>query len=239
MKNKLAIIGGGAAGLIAAITAARINKNLNITVYERLARVGKKILATGNGRCNLTNMELTPSHYHGNDVGFTDVAFSEFGINNTLAFWHDLGLLTKAENNKVYPYSLQAGSVVDLLRSECDRLNIAFKCEQVVTSLRRQGNAFLVGSDYADAVIIACGGKASPHLGSDGSGYSLLTAFGHSLTPLTPAITALKTDTTYVKQLKGIKTDANVIVFVANKKEYSTSGDVLFAAYGLSGPRII
>lgn len=239
MKNNLAIIGGGAAGLIAAITAARTNKNLNITVYERLARVGKKILATGNGRCNLTNMELTSTHYHGNDVGFTDVAFTEFGIDKTLNFWHELGLLTKTENNKVYPYSLQAGSVVDLLRAECDRLNITFKCEQAVTTLHKQGDTFLVCTEPADAVIIACGGKASPHLGSDGSGYALLTAFGHSLTPLTPAITAVKTDTTYVKQLKGIKTDANVTVFVADKKEYSTTGEVLFTEYGLSGPPIL
>ena len=239
MKNKLAIIGGGAAGLIAAITAAQTNKNLAVTVYERLARVGKKILATGNGRCNLTNMELTPIHYHGNDVGFVDFAFSEFSLQKTLDFWHELGLLTKAEMGKVYPYSLQAGSVVDLLRAECDRLNIIFKCEQAVTSLSRQGSSFLVATEPYDAVIVACGGKASPHLGSDGSGYALFTSFGHSLTVLTPAITAVKTDITYVKQLKGIKTDANVTVFVDDKREYNTSGEVLFTEYGLSGPPIL
>ncbi|OJU12891.1 MAG: hypothetical protein BGN88_15160 [Clostridiales bacterium 43-6] len=238
MKNKLAIIGGGASGLIAAIAAARNNPSLPVTLFERNTRVGKKILVTGNGRCNLTNTDLTEYHYHGEDVGFVSVALSSFGLEKTLEFFADIGLLTKAEGNEIYPYSLQAGTVLDLLRAECDKRSVEILCDQYITSLKKINNQFIINDIAFDSVIVACGGKASPHLGTDGSSYQLLTDFGHTLTELYPVITQIKTETDYVKQLKGIKIEAVAEIVAANLTR-TCIGEVLFTEYGLSGPAIL
>lgn len=238
---KIAIIGGGASGLIAAITAAK--NGASVTVYERCDRIGRKILATGNGRCNYTNINADVKNYHGKNPQFVKSALSNFTANDTMEFFRNLGMLTKIEDKgKAFPYSLQASAVLDVLRFEIDNLKINVKTEFEVKSIKKKNNIFTIISynnelETADCVIIATGGKASPSLGSNGSGYALCESFGHNTTKLFPALVQIKTDTQYVKAMKGIKTDA-VVKFCTDKVIDKSFGEILFTDYGVSGPAI-
>ncbi|MBQ5591100.1 MAG: NAD(P)/FAD-dependent oxidoreductase [Clostridia bacterium] len=248
MKTKIAIIGGGASGLFSAITALTFGKNVEITIFEQLNRVGKKLLATGNGRCNITNEfanatslvdhQEIPRFYHGNNKEFALFALKKFSQNDLIRFFEENGLILKKEEDKYYPFSEQAGTIVDFLRFKCEMLGVNFVTECKITEIVKNGNSFLINGQLFDKVIVACGGKSSPHLGSDGSGYDLLKKFGHKTTELSPAITQIKTETEFVKQLKGIKIDALCSIFVNDKLIRSEYGQVLFADYGLSGPPI-
>lgn len=240
--KQVAVIGGGASGLMAAISAAYAGAQ--VTVYERTDRVGKKILATGNGRCNLTNINADVEKYHGKNPKFILSAFSQFSPADTIDFFERLGLLTKTEEaGKVYPYSDQASSVLDVLRMEIERLGIKTVTGFEAAELIRQRGKFRILSyehteASADAVILSVGGKAAPNLGSNGSGYAILKKLGHSVTPLLPSLVQIKTDTQWIKALKGIKINANAAVLNRNivlREEY---GEVLFTEYGVSGPPI-
>lgn len=238
---KVAIIGGGASGLMAAISAA--NCGYNVTVLERLDRVGKKILATGNGRCNYTNINSDIKNFHGKNPDFIKKAMNTFWVDETISFFEELGMLTTVEENgKAFPYSLQASAVLDVLRFEIERLNINIITNFEAKSIIRKNDSFLIESydgncEKADKVIISTGGKASPFLGSNGSGYDILKKLGHTLTDIFPSLVQIKTDTKYVKALKGIKVNANVTVKNHVDLGFS-SGEVLFTDYGLSGPAI-
>jgi predicted Rossmann fold flavoprotein len=238
MKNKtVAVIGGGAAGLIAAIFAS---EGAKVIVLERGARVGKKILATGNGRCNLSNRYADETHYHGENPKFVRSALGQFTVEDTVEFFMSLGVIcTEEEQGKLYPYSGQAGSVLDVLRMEIARRKVEIRCGFEARSIQKKGNGFRImpyegEAVTADSVILACGGKASPNLGSNGSGYSLAEALGHSVTTLFPALVQMKTDTEYVKGLKGIKFDGTLTV----NDTYKQSGEILFTEYGISGPPV-
>lgn len=238
---RVAIIGGGASGLMAAISAAY--EGHDVTILERLDRIGKKILATGNGRCNFTNINSDIKNFHGKNPGFIKNAMEKFWVNDTISFFETLGMLTTVEENgKAYPYSLQASAVLDVLRFEIERLNINITTNFEVKSINKKNNSFLIESydantEFADKVIISTGGKSSPSLGSNGSGYDILKKLGHTLTDIFPSLVQVKTDTKYVKALKGIKVNANVTV-KNNTVLGSSSGEVLFTDYGLSGPAI-
>lgn len=244
----LGIIGGGASGLFAAITALSSKSNVRVTVFEQLNRVGKKILATGNGRCNITNEfadaeisdenGIKPAHYHGESAGFALYALKNFNQKNLIDFFAENGLILRKENDKYYPFSEQAGTVLDFLRLKCEMLGAEIKCGIKIEKIKIKDNKFIINNQVFDKVIVACGGKSSPHLGSDGSGYKLLEHFGHKTSHLYPAITQIKTETEFVKQLKGIKADANCKIFVDNTVIREEFGQVLFADYGLSGPPI-
>ncbi len=236
------IVGGGASGMTAAITAAEDSQN-RVILIEKQARVGKKLLSTGNGCCNLSNTDLSPENYFGADVGFITPALNRFGLDATLAFFASLGLLTRAEESgKIYPYSLQAGSVLDILRFALERPNIEVRCDTAALSVSRKGNGFSVetstGRILADKLIIACGGAAAPKLGGTMDGYELLKSLGHSRTALYPSLVQIKTDNTYPRALKGIKTDARVSVISGSRDICDSFGEVLFTEYGLSGPAI-
>ncbi len=238
---RIAIIGAGASGMLAAIVCAR--RGADVVLYERCDRVGKKILATGNGRCNYSNADIKILNYHGQNPQFASYALENFGFCDTKEFFEELGMLTKIEQNgKAYPYSLQASSVLDVLRFELERLDVKVVCGFEAAKLYKKNDEFnIVSYDNvrvtADKVILACGGKASSALGSNGSGYELLKSFGHKVTNTFPALVQVKTDTKYVKALKGIKLDAKV-TFLADGVEQTTYGEVLFCDYGLSGPAI-
>lgn len=243
MDFDIIIIGGGASGLTAAVTAKRAGgEGLRVAVLERLDRVGKKLLTTGNGRCNLTNRYLELSRFHGEDSAFAASAFRQFPLANTLDFFAELGVVVKFERDKAYPYSLQASSVVDALRFEAAELGVSLLCGQTVTAIERLDRGFLVkagGSFTARKVILAAGGSAAPKLGTDGSGFELLKTLGHTIVPPKPAIVQVKTETGYVRQLKGVKVDAVASVRVDGKIIRTENGEVLFCEYGLSGPPIL
>ena len=238
---KIAVIGGGASGIVAAISAAR--NGAKVTIYERCERIGRKILATGNGRCNYTNINAGVLNYHGKNPHFIEDTINSFWVGETRDFFAELGMLTKVEDNgKAYPYSLQASAVLDVLRYELERVDVKIVTEFEVKEIAKKSSSFIIKSydgktETADKVIVSAGGKASPSLGSNGSGYKLAEDFGHKVTKLYPSLVQIKTETNIIKALKGIKLDANVTISCGNKKEKSF-GEVLFTDYGLSGPAI-
>jgi len=236
-----AIIGGGASGLVAAITAVAAGHA--VTLYERQARVGRKLLATGNGRCNLTNMNTNISHYHGEDAAFAEYALSELTPERALEFFSGLGLETVSEpDGKVYPFSDQAGSVVDVLRFAAEERGVETVTGVTVSAIRKKNSGFLVetdaGSRYFDRVIVCCGGAAGGKLGGTTGGYELLCALGHTRTKIYPALVQLKTETDFVKSLKGVRADAGVTLRRGKAVLARTEGEVQFTEYGVSGPAV-
>ncbi len=235
MGNRIAVIGGGASGLTAAIFAAQSGKN-KVTVYESGVRAGRKILATGNGRCNMTNINADIENYHGENPKFILGAKNKFWVDEALEFFSELGIVAKIEDGgKVYPYSDQASAVLDVLRFRLDALGADIVNSFDTKSVMKTKSGFLITSydgrrETADRVIIATGGKAAPDLGSKGMGYVILKSFGHRITSLSPSLVQIKTETDVVKKLKGIKLNADVRL--GKKHEY---GEVLFTEYGLSG----
>ena len=238
----VAIIGGGASGMIAALTASE-NKENQILLFEKEDRVGRKILSTGNGRCNLSNSNADPSHYYGDNSAFCSYALDRFSWSDTLGYFASLGLITKSEpDGRIYPNSNQAAGVLDILRFSLERENISLYTSCTVKNAKKKNDHFILTTDQgtftADKLIIACGGSAAPKLGGCSLGYDLLRSFGHKILPLSPALVQLKTDTTYIKALKGIKSDASVRLLCGKKLLAETTGEVLFTEYGISGPAI-
>ncbi|WP_326910277.1 NAD(P)/FAD-dependent oxidoreductase [Sedimentibacter sp. MB31-C6] len=239
---EVAIIGGGASGLIAAIVAKR-NK-ANVKIYEKMNRVGKKILATGNGRCNFTNMYISLDRYHGTNIKKAAKVLNFFDLSYTLSFFEDLGIYVYTdESGKVYPNSLQASSILDVLRYEIERLNIETITEFEVRELRKNKEKFsIIGSDrtcYADKVILCCGGKASPQLGSDGRGYEIAKSLGHNVIEPFPALVQLRLEGKYFKRMNGVKFEGTVKAFTDKKSVREDNGEILFTDYGISGPPIL
>lgn len=236
MKN-IAIIGGGASGLFCAIQLLSCENPPRVTIYEKMSRVGKKLLSTGNGRCNITNENAENlNHYYGENIDFARYSLSNFNPKALINYFNKNGLILRKEEDKYYPYSEQAGTVLDFLRFKCEMLGAVILTDTKVEKIEIEKDKFSVNNALFDKVVIAGGGKSSPHLGSDGSAYPLLEKFGHKKTRLYPAITQIKTDTEFVKQLKGIKFDSTLTVFVDNKPIRSEFGQVLFTDYGISGP---
>lgn len=232
MTTDILIIGGGACGLAAAIEAKR--QGADVTVVEKLERVGKKILATGNGRCNLLNVHASPDDFNAPD--FVRAVFEQYDVHSDMDFFRSMGLLTVTDSaGRVYPRSMSASSVLDVLRLECGRLGVQFVCGTPVSQLHKKGDFYTTGDLLARAVIVACGGKAAPAQGSDGSGYALLQAFGHRITPLRPALVQIRTETDFVKPLKGLRTTAALTLTEKNGNAHHTDGELLFTDYGLSG----
>ena len=239
---ELAIIGGGASGLMATVTAAEGGHT--VTLLERQARVGRKLLSTGNGRCNLSNIRLSLENYHGTDPAFARPALEAFPPAAALAFFRSLGLLTVTESSgRVYPFSDQAGSVVDVLRFAAEARGVRMCTGTEVSAIERRGGRFhllLPGGERltAERVIVCCGGLAGGKLGGSQSGYTLLAALGHRRTRLCPALVQLKTDTAYVRALKGVRADARVRLEECGAPLAESAGEVQFTEYGLSGPAV-
>ncbi len=229
------IIGGGAAGLAAAVSAKLENKSLKIGIVEKNDRVAKKIHATGNGRCNYTNMDIKSDYFYG-DKSFIEKVLSLFGTEEALEFFRDLGIMHRVEDGRVYPVSNQASAIADCLRLYLTENGVQFITDTFVSDITLDENgAFCIGDMKSDKVIVATGGKAQPNLGSDGSGYKLLQKFGHKLTEIKPALVSLKTETDKIKGLKGVKAFARVTLFDKKREVASDKGEILFTDYGISG----
>lgn len=240
---KIAIIGAGASGMAAAVTAAA-NATHQVLLFERQARVGRKLAATGNGRCNLTNRQANPGRYHGADSDFVRPALEAFPPEAVLDFFRTLGLYTVTESDgKVYPYSDQANSVVDVLRFGLNKNNITLLTGKEIVSVKRQASGFrLKDSDGAvwdvEALIVACGGAAGSRLGGGLSGYQLLRSLGHHCTKLSPSLVQLKTDPALVQGLKGVRANAALRLNVNGALLAESRGEVQFTDYGVSGPAV-
>ena len=234
------IVGAGASGMVAALSAAQ-NPNVRVELFERQARVGRKLQATGNGRCNLSNLHAAYGGFHGDESEFVAYAISSFDPAATLNWFRGLGLFTVAEDSgRVYPYSDHANSVVDVLRLGLEKDNICLHTGFEVKKIRRDDVGFLVDDGQqqirCDRLIIACGGLAGTKLGGSMSGYKLLAKFGHKSTRLRPALVQLKTDWAGVASLKGVRANCHVQIVHDGKVYAESTGELQFTDYGLSGP---
>lgn len=236
--KRIAIIGGGASGLSAAIEACReckiLNLQVEITVFERNPRVGKKLLMTGNGRCNLTNTHLTGKAYN------TPRALSiirAFEGEDTRSFFAEMGIPTCAdEAGRVYPHSMQASSVVNALRSEAEYLGVRLCTDTTINSIQRRTGGFLLNqTSVFNGIIVACGGCSYPVTGSDGSGIRILQSLGIPCISPIPALTGLQVAEKDFKSLKGIRAKANVCAVIDGKQIAVEYGEVQFTDYGISG----
>jgi predicted Rossmann fold flavoprotein len=241
--KEIIIIGGGASGLMAAVMAAR--NGARVTVLERMQRVGKKLLATGNGRCNLTNRRLDASHYHGASPEFLDAVFRQFGLDQTLAFFDELGVpVVEEDGGKLFPQNQQASSVLDVLRYEMTALGVTEVCDVIVHVVqRKQGTIQCIcgnGQTFAAQRVIVCaGGKSSPNLGSNGGGFKIAQALGHTLIEPFPALVQGCLDAPYLNHVAGVALQGQAQVFVDGVLQRAETGELLFAKYGISGTAIL
>ena len=239
---RVGIIGAGASGMAAALAASE-NPSVEIFLFERQSRVGRKLQATGNGRCNLTNLNSEPSAYHGDNADFAKFALQRFTPAVTLAWFQSLGLFTVAEpSGRVYPYSDQANSVVDILRFALDKPNIQLFTGFEVEKVKKEDNGFtIIGNGdpiFCDKLIIACGGLAGTKLGGSMSGYKLLAKFGHRSTKLRPSLVQLKSSWPGIVSLKGVRANCKAEIYCDDVLFACSTGEVQFTEYGLSGPVI-
>ena len=285
-KIKVAVAGGGASGMTAAIAAARAGAE--VFLIEGNDRVGKKLLSTGNGKCNFTNYDLRRNFpnddpqarnrirggrradgceektvgFHSNDLSFPQKVLERFGYEETIGFFRELGVVPKERNGGIYPAGGQASAVLDLLRIELERQGVKVTCSVKIEGCAVQEKDICIGdaqasgfsslempgfllegtglegkrfSMSADRVILACGGKAAPGTGSDGSGYALAKKLGHSVTPLSPALVQLKCQEDFYKQLSGVRTDGAVRLYVDGRLAAEDQGELQLTAYGISG----
>jgi len=241
-KKRVIVVGGGAAGMMAAISARRLGAD--VTILERNPRVGKKLLATGNGRCNFTNIQADVTCYYGQNPEFARAVLAAFPVAETIRFFEKLGIEHKVEEaGKVFPLSDQASSVLDVLLYELRELGVNIICDACVKTIAKQQQEFVVGLEngavyLADRVILTTGGKAMPASGSDGSGYELAQQLGHSVTALFPALVQLKLDGPYFKRIEGVKIVGTAEIIHGGQSLAKDRGDILFGNYGVSGPPI-
>lgn len=236
------IIGAGASGMAAALWASQ-EPDVQVILMERQARVGRKLQATGNGRCNLSNEKFHISHYHGEDPTFTEQVFSQFGVEDTLNWFSSLGLCTVTEQSgKVYPYSDQANSVVDVLRLALDKENITLRLGFEVEKIKPSVDGFTVESKeetvYCDRLIVACGGLAGTKLGGTMAGYKLLSKLGHRSTKLRPNLVQIQSRWQALSSLKGVRANCNVEILHNGDMFAQSRGELQFTEQGLSGPVI-
>ena len=228
----VAVIGGGASGLVSAIEVKRNYPKKSVVIFEKLDRVGKKILATGNGRCNLDNLTATKEDY--NSPSFVQFALEKYTPLSNLDFFSGLGLLTVSDSEgRVYPRSNSASSVLDALRFETEKLGIKIIFQKVEKIEKK--DVFIINNIKAEKVIMCCGGASSPSQGSDGSGFDLAKKFGHRITPLYPSLVQITTDTRFTKSLKGVRVKGKLTLKEKENFIGSSEGEILFADYGLSG----
>ena len=239
----LVIIGGGFSGIITAISILKENKNFKIAIIEKLDRIGKKILSTGNGQCNLSNTKSTfeNGHFHSKNAEFCEFALKKYDYKSMIKFFNELGVQTTVVEDKIYPLSMQANSVLDALRFKLESLGVDIYYNLKAYKILKNNFGFKIFSKnendevifQSNKVLLATGGKSAEHLGSDGSGYSLYQNFGHKVTPLYPSICQLKTEN--VKGLKGLKQKVDCYAYDGDKLLSKSYGDILFTDNGVSG----
>lgn len=238
MSKQVIVIGGGASGLVAGIAAVR--QGAEVTILEHMNRMGKKILSTGNGRCNLTNLAMRADCYRCSQKQFPMKVLDRFSVWDTLQFFDELGIVTKNKNGYIYPNSEQASSVLDALRLEAEHSGVKLITGCQVKEMRKTGKgSFLVETDQgafkSEALILATGSKAAPVTGSDGSGYGFAEGFGHRIIRPLPALVQLRCEGKHFKQLAGIRCEAAVKLVADGRTLAADEGEVQLTDYGISG----
>lgn len=233
------IIGAGASGIVTAINAK--NENNRVTLLEKNDRIGKKLLATGNGRCNYTNMNLSEKNYSSPD--FVKRTLEDFSNEDLINYFRILGLESTFDGNRVYPISLKANSVLNILIYWLEKKGIKVKTKSQVKEIKKTKKGYEVITNEetlrADVVVAAFGGKAMPASGSDGVSFEILKKMGIRVTGLKPALTQLKLDSKYLKHLSGTKVIGRARLLRGEKVIDEREGEILFTNYGISGPPIL
>ncbi len=235
--GNVTIIGGGASGLTAAITAA--SAGAGVTLLEQNDRVGKKILSTGNGRCNYTNLHQEPSCYHSENPAFPWGIIRQFDAGETISFFKDLGIFPKSREGYLYPNSDQASSVLDVLRMECRRLHVEIRTDCRCTKIRPDKSGFRLkttsGEIRAHRVILAVGSPASAAAGSGDAGYTLARQLGHRIVPVVPALVQLRCREDFYKSISGVRVTGEVMILADQVCIARDRGEIQLTNYGISG----
>ena len=235
---RIGVIGGGASGMMAAITAARAGAQ--VTIIEHTARVGKKILSTGNRKCNFTNQNLSKGDYNGNHPSFAEPALKVFDNQKTLLFFEDCGMaVTCKRDGYYYPHSGQASTLLNVLRFQLDVLNIRIETECYIDTIQKKDGKFYLGGREKkfvfDKLILACGGNAAPATGSDGSGYKLAKMLGHRIVKPLPVLTYVRSKDACLKELAGVRAGAQVSLYVDGTLIQTEEGELQLNKDNVSG----
>ncbi|MBP3635923.1 MAG: aminoacetone oxidase family FAD-binding enzyme [Bacilli bacterium] len=232
--SKVVIIGGGVSGVVSAIYAKR--KGNKVTILERNSDILKKLLMTGNGRCNYFNVDQSINHYHSNNMDIVNKIITGDNVNELLKFYDEIGIVYKIKNGYYYPYSNQAVSVKDALKSELKALNVEVICDYLVNDIKYDNNKFIINDELScDKLIISTGSKAYPKTGSDGMGYKFLKNFSHNITKVNPALVQIKSNNKFLKDLSGVRCEAKVSLYDNDKLLKEDIGELQLTDYGLSG----
>ncbi len=244
--KRVIVIGAGASGMMAAITAAR--EGVYVTVLEGMEKPGKKLLTTGNGRCNLSNTDQERAdRFRGGNSSIVNTVMAQFPLEKTMTFFEELGLLLQSKNGYLYPYVNQASAVLEVLLIEARRLHVRIKCTEKVTALFQEQQIWKVQTDTwcyeAERVILSAGSMAAPATGSDGSGYRLARSLGHHITTPLPALVPLILEEKWGKKMAGLRMQAQVTLIVqpqasrenAHREEFRERGELQWTEYGISG----
>ncbi len=238
----VAIIGAGPAGLMAAITAS---KKTTVVLIEKNETVGRKILATGNGRCNLTNRFAEVGRYHSRNLDVVEGVLKQFDQFQAMKFFEGLGIVLKEEDNgRIFPRTNQAQTVVDALAHELKNPNLTLKTSTIVKSISKEGQFFkILLTDgeviFSEKLILSTGGKAAHYLGSSGDGLFWAKLLGHTVTPTYPALVPIETVETWPQTISGLRVEGKSTVTLDGKVISEKSGDILFTHFGLSAPAIM
>lgn len=235
--TKVIVVGGGASGLVAAIQA--VKKGADVILLERNDSLGKKILVTGNGKCNYWNEDQDVRHYHSSNQNLLNSFLTEENKKKVMHFFEDIGVIPKIKNGYYYPYSNQAVSMKAVLMNEMQALSIQVITNAFVKKIEKENDQFYVFTNenkyFADVVILATGSKAAPKTGSDGNGYVLAESLGHQLIPVLPSLTQVYGNGSYYKQWNGIRVDAKLSLYENDKLIKEESGELHLTDYGISG----
>lgn len=243
MKHRLIILGGGPSGIMSAITAG--NYGIDAAIVEGNDRIGKKLLNTGNGRCNITNKFIDKKRYYSEKPDFPEKILKAFTLNDTVNFFNTMGLpLITLEEGKMFPMSLQASSVLDILRFALEERNIPLYCNSKIKEIKKNKGTFTLKTVdnkiyECKKLILAAGGKSVPSTGSDGSGFTIARSFGHTVVKPLPSLVQLKLDCKYLKALAGVKFNGEAEISVNKESKRKEEGEILFTDYGISGPPLL
>jgi len=236
------IVGAGAAGLCAAITSARAGHK--VTLLEQNNKIGKKILVSGNGKCNIDNRYIQPDRFHSQNPPFIEEVLEGYDFDMVEKFFTSIGLeLVEGKEGKMFPMSLQASSVVELLEYEAKRVGVEIICDCAVTSINKQDNTFTLettqGSKQCKKLVITSGSPAAPHLGGSNSGYAFASKMGHTLIPRHPSLVQLCSEEGWIKICAGVKVAGRAKLYANGEYITEKKGDLLFTNYGISGLAIL
>lgn len=233
----IVVIGGGASGLMSAISAA--GDGNQVILLEQKEKTGKKILSTGNGRCNFTNLDQEPICYRSDNLSFPWKVIRQFGAQNTISFFLQLGVYSRNRNGYLYPHSDQASAILDALDMELKRMGVNLYTDTRCGDIIREKNSFLIRTDNgefrADKVILCTGSKAAPSTGSDGSGYELARALGHRIVPVLPALVQLRCPEKCFRKIAGVRVNGTISLYVEEECVAEDTGEIQFTDYGISG----